>query len=71
MSVVHELATAIGGEVRANTIIIVRDGDTVRVVDCRPTGRVMLDDRYQLGTLSDGVFHLAGMYHAATVEVCS
>lgn len=68
-ALVHDLATAINGEVRANSLIITRDGDTVHVIDCTPTGRVMLNGRYQLGNISDGTVHLAAMYHAATAEV--
>lgn len=68
---VHDLATAIGGEVRGNTLIVIREGDVIRIVDCRPTGRVLLDGTHQLGTFSDGVEHLAARYYGATSEVCS
>lgn len=73
-ALVHDLATAIGGEVRGNTLIIVRDGDRIVLVDCAHTGKVWLelpnvDGRALLGRMSDGVEHLSAMFYAATSEV--
>lgn len=66
--VAQELADLVGGDLRAGSLIIIRDGDTVHVIDCRHTGHVYLDDRYQLGTISDGPELLAAKYHAAFTE---
>lgn len=70
---VHALADAIDGTVRAGTLILILDGDRVNLVDCTSNGKVVLSTPnggpYQLGSVRDDVEYLANKYRAATVEV--
>lgn len=60
-SVGRELATRVGGTFLSSADTIHTPGHWIA---CRPTGRVVLDDTYQLGWLSDGVEVLVSRYAA-------
>ena len=66
-ALLHALATSLNGTVDGLDILLPGGG----VITCRPTGRVILDGSWQLGSVSDGADLLAAKARMVVREVAA